>query len=756
MEVVYFDWGGQLVAAEILAPNLQSVYQACLDNSSVEVIELRANSDNNTQSIVADFADGTFDAGNPTGIHRKERLSITYSLDKEFVWEVRALRKDFPVTVHQNHVLANEPRSLCLYVEPWSSVERAWTPELFVKRIFWWLRETANGTIHDNEQPIEQLFFTSRYQLVLPSNYLKEQGSEVNELTIDIVQNNRNVTTLIGSYKSSRSDSSGPSFITVPVVLDPIENVPVEEYPHTLGQLQIQLEQKKSGIVELLKAAVSSQVTEKGIGIEENKPVILLVATPRIRNGNVERVDYHGFLIELQLAKLGEQLGVLCQAPGQKTWYKEVKLIESNQHVLESEQWKSISICPVSVSSYPSRKEIRQYSGISREDEGPNGIIAGVGALGGMLAKIWGRECWGEWAYIDDDILKPHNITRHIASHSYVGLPKSTTVGTMVANIHDFDNDNLIQHVEGSVISDAPDVVNLIRRSELLVDATTTLNVPREISKKNNYPRTANVFITPSGMSAVLLLEDNERTIRCNSLEAQYYRAILSNEWGESHLSGHLGKLWLGAGCREATVTISDELIHLHAAILSRQIRKNFSKGTAKICVWDYQEDSGGITPHDIVVFPAKSKVISGWKVCWDDGFIMEANRFRDESLPNETGGVLLGIVDQKDKTITLVKACNAPEESISTPTSFERGEYKSKQLLTNCLERTGGIVTYVGEWHSHPKGCLPQQSQADIHQLDFVTTALKEDGLPALMLIISDTSFAYYIDGDGAEIDFN
>ncbi len=78
MEVVYFDWGGQLVAAEILAPNLQSVYQACLDNSSVEVIELRANSDNNTQSIVADFADGTFDAGNPTGIHRKERLSITH------------------------------------------------------------------------------------------------------------------------------------------------------------------------------------------------------------------------------------------------------------------------------------------------------------------------------------------------------------------------------------------------------------------------------------------------------------------------------------------------------------------------------------------------------------------------------------------------------------------------------------------------------------------------------------------------------
>lgn len=159
MKIDYFDWGGSRVNSDLLDPVVQKVHQTCLDNSSSEVIELKLDSKKNTQSIIAEFADGTFDIDNSVGIARVERLSITYAPERDFCWEVRALRKDFPVTIHQNHVLEGEPRSLCLYVEPWLSVERSWTPELFIKRIFWWLRETANGTIHGDEQPLEQLFF---------------------------------------------------------------------------------------------------------------------------------------------------------------------------------------------------------------------------------------------------------------------------------------------------------------------------------------------------------------------------------------------------------------------------------------------------------------------------------------------------------------------------------------------------------------------------------------------------------------------
>ena len=746
MEVDFFEWGGLCVESGQLDTDVHRVYKACLDNSSCEVLELKSDSDKKTQSIVAEFADGTFSIDNSVGIGRVERLAITYVPDSSFCWEVRALRKDFPVTIHQNHVLEDEPRSLCLYVEPWLSVERSWTPEVFIKRIFWWLRETANGTIHGDDQPLEQLFFSSPYSVVLPENYFCDEVSKQKKISFSMIESGDGTTkTLIGDYADNNTVNK-TFCVAIPIILEPVENGPVEEYQYTLGQLQVLLEKRGTGVVDRLKSGVLDRVNEDGIGIQNQKRefVLLLIGMPRIRNDVIEKIETLGFMVDLSFGVLGEKLGVLFRAPDQNKWYRDA-LGKS-----DGDSWKEVPVFPVSVTTYPTREEIRQHSGIPKENIIPNGIIAGVGALGGLIAKIWSRECWGEWTYIDDDILKSHNIVRHVSTRHGVGFAKSMVVDSIVNGIHDFKSDNSPKHFVGSAVSDDPEIVKRIEEADLLVDATTTLYVPREISRKEIYPRTVSVFITPSGMSSVMLLEDVERNIRCNTLEAQYYRAILNSEWGDRHLSGHLGKLWVGAGCREVTIALSNELIHLHAAILSRQIRKSSALPTARICIWDCQDDVGGVDSHDVKVFSTQSTTISGWEVSWDNGFLGEAKKHREEALPNETGGLLFGIIDQKDKTITLVKACRAPDNSVSTPTSFERGAYKSTKILDDCHERTGGIVTYVGEWHSHPIGCAALPSQDDVGQLHFLTSALQIDGIPALMLIISDSSFGLYIEGEG------
>nr|WP_228718854.1 hypothetical protein [Klebsiella pneumoniae] len=46
-----------------------------------------------------------------------------------------------------------------------TAVERNWTPERFIERIFWWLRESAEQRLHREDQPLEQLFYMSPYQL---------------------------------------------------------------------------------------------------------------------------------------------------------------------------------------------------------------------------------------------------------------------------------------------------------------------------------------------------------------------------------------------------------------------------------------------------------------------------------------------------------------------------------------------------------------------------------------------------------------
>jgi len=75
---------------------------------------------------------------------------------------------------------------------------------------------------------------------------------------------------------------------------------------------------------------------------------------------------------------------------------------------------------------------------------------------------------------------------------------------------------------------DAKWLSDLLTDKDLIIDAPTTLEVPRNLSVMDRPARVATVFMTPSGMASVLLLEDQAGAIRSLSLEAQYYRAILT------------------------------------------------------------------------------------------------------------------------------------------------------------------------------------------------------------------------------------
>lgn len=99
---------------------------------------------------------------------------------------------------------------------------------------------------------------------------------------------------------------------------------------------------------------------------------------------------------------------------------------------------------------------------------------------------------------------------------------------------------------------------------------------------------------------------------------------------------------------------------------------------------------------------------------------------------------------------ITLVKACSAPENSKESPSSFTRGAYDSDEVLENCERRTAGVVSYVGEWHSHPPSCEALPSSLDIGQLNFLSSSLQVDGMPAVMMIIADSSIGFYLDDKG------
>ncbi len=739
---------------------------ACQRNSAFEVVELRRkvsgeSGDSNrpvVDGIVVECCDGTVPSRNPAGINNSERLVLLHGPELVTPHEVRALRVGFPVTPHQNHVLPGDPASLCLYFEPWSAVERTWTPEKHLQRILWWLRETALEKLHRSDQPLERLYFVSQFQIVLPADFNERVTNPLEILQIACARSRQSGTLLRGKFVSqstAKSDELEPGLDSLVIEVPPTVVTSIERYPATLGELDDQLEARNSGLLAALVSTIKKDVTSAGLPIASPKVqhTLLLLKIPVIRvvGAQSERIDVIGFIVQhTNLASLGIACGAAIDGTDGKAYADNSLSIVAGtgKATPSSEAWRNLTIEPVDVRVAFTRKDARKASGISDGGAEFQGVIAGVGALGGCMADLWCRTGWGSWTFIDDDILHAHNLVRHIAKDPHIGWAKVDAVAKMAeltwptakkptavaAKVTDFSND---------------DVKKAIAGAQLLVDATTTLEVPRDLSDRKDSPRMASVFFTPSGRDSVLLLEDASRKVRLYSIEAQYYRSILNSKWGDAHLNGHHGAYWVGGGCRDISGVLSQEVVQLHGSTLARQVRLLTAKNEAQIRVWSLDEDTGSLACETVPVEEPREAKRGEWRVVWDEGLAEKLKEIRAESLPNETGGVILGYVDQKHKAIHVVDALSAPRDSIASQSEFIRGAADLREAIERAAALTANIVGYLGEWHSHPRHTSSTPSSTDKSLLVHLAETLVMDGIPALMIIVAENDISVSV-GEG------
>nr|VFK57006.1 MAG: ThiF family protein [Candidatus Kentron sp. TUN]VFK59865.1 MAG: ThiF family protein [Candidatus Kentron sp. TUN]VFK64902.1 MAG: ThiF family protein [Candidatus Kentron sp. TUN] len=767
MGIEYIEFGQSLPGLEpkhLETEEARELLEACFSHPDFDVIELRrfesdeegGVSKNSADIIVVECCDGTVPSRNPVGIKPRERLALVYRPGAHRPYEARALRGDFPVTSHQNHVNKGEPADLCLYFEPWSAVERSWTPQRFLARILWWLRETAQGTLHRADQAVEQLYFDSGIEIVLPPDFSEKIDKldqllylEASSCGIDKSVIPRVVRGFFADAEVARKAQNIPFADPLLVSVDPVIHGMIERHPWTLGELHDQLAGRDSGLLASLNAAIKKTVSSEGIEIpKEKRSTLLILGIPMRREagGDVERREIRGFEVAIALSKLGEASGVLFKDENKRRAYREVNLFPVNGSIgqTQTETWCDIPILPIKISTSVTRNNVRRASGLSEEHSEFQGVLAGVGALGGHLADIWSREGWGNWCLVDDDILKPHNIVRHVGKDIHVGCSKAVVVSGFI-NMNFAPDYSKALGIHAKITDTTnKDVQQAISSASLLVDATTTLEAPRDLSILDSTPRAASVFLTPSGASSVLLLEDEKRCMRLLNLEAQYYRALLNNDWGKKHLEGHFGGIQVGGGCRDVSFVLSNELIHLHAATLARQVRILSARPDACIRTWELDDKTGALAAHEVPISEPVSLRIDEWRIIWDENLRKKLYDIRAEKLPNETGGILLGYFDQKLKSIHVVDALPAPLDSDASTSGFTRGISGLNDALGECALRTANIVGYVGEWHSHPKYASSRPSTRDIELLAYLAQEMATDGLPALMAIVGENNICF------------
>ncbi|HHF7367320.1 TPA: ThiF family adenylyltransferase [Legionella bozemanae] len=742
----YIKFGEELPDKSIMSLHIikaQETYRACSRSNIFTVVELRTQQDDNftNEIIVVDCVNDFVPTQNKVGIQYTERLALIFSSDGTKIPEVRALRKNFPDTIHQNLIHEGEPKSLCLYAEKWSAVERYWTPQHHLKRVQEWLEKVALDKLHEADQPVENIYFDTGYKLVLPTNFTEEILKQDQSFTLIPVQCPIQTMILRGEFTKKKDENK--SLICIVLNLTPQVHGKIKNYPLTLGQVHNQLSDTNNDLIQLIR----EKVKEHAINFESAKSqvnvykdhvfLILNIPIKRDVNSDVERVEVRGFLIKKNVVQIAQDFGDVDVHAGKAGLVLNPVL---------STAWQSTPIYPIDINKDFDRNEAQKISDIMPDDANFIGAIIGVGALGSALINSWARCGWGIWTMIDDDLLHPHNLARHIAFNSQIGQHKANAVKEIVQCIYN-DKTNAFTPICDNFYSNKNDEIkNVVSLASLIVDVSTTIEIPRDLSLLPDRGRAVSAFFTPSGLTAVMLFEDSLNEIKLDVLELQYYRAIISRQWGEDHLNITNEPIRVGGSCSDLSLSLSNEFVQLHAATLARQVRLQHKKPDAKIQIWKLEPETGGIFTDIINPLTPIINKINGWRIVWDSETQAKVRGLRKSRLPQETGGIILGYIDQKINSIYIVDALPAPTDSISDDQGFIRGIEQVKEVVNSASKRTNGLVTYIGEWHSHPPGVSSNPSKLDSELVNDLAFKLYENGQPGIILIVGEVAESWVI----------
>lgn len=745
MPLQYHDLAG-FAPANRAALRLQYTLELChaIDrNQDVSLLQvLRPVDGSDREVLVIDVKCDEIPNRNPFGLRSPERLAVVVGASGRSPPEVLALRQDFPRVMHTNATPAGEPRSLCLYFEPHRSVMRSWTAPKFLRRIQWWLLKTSQGALHAADQPLELPFFDTGWEIVIPAEFdqLRQRGDLRFFASFVEPSHLRGTSTLMlkaAAVGNAKAEGLGIAIIDCP----PIVQGTRTDIPSTLGFAADELERRGLDLAALLRDNLWRQIQPNGEtlkGASDRFVVMLNMPVCRDPGAAPERTQRLALLTTVGRLELGLRLGAYTRVDGQV--YKDTPI---GGRAPKEGDWRSLLTLPAAVLDAPSRKAFRALSATPNEGPGA-GVLVGAGALGSELLNLWTRAGWGSWTIVDSDHVKPHNLARHSAFFDQVGQPKARACQSLVEIVYGSEG------VARTIVADACDRTNeavgaALAGASLVIDCSTTVDFPRLTSADAHAARHASVFLTPSGRGSVLLLEDERRQYRLRTLEAQYYRALLNHAWGQHHLDGHLGSFWSGASCRDISYKLPHSSIVAHAATLAEQLIRRHEQPQAAIQVWHRDPATGAVEVFDVPVHAPIVRPRGPLAVHLDRGLEDKLRQLRTEMLPTESGGVLLGYHDLNLGEAVIVDVLPPPPDSRHSTGHFDRGVEGLLESYSEVQRRTGNVVSYLGEWHSHPSGHNARQSPDDLLQLFKLALGMADDGLPVIQLIVGERDLELY-----------
>ncbi|MFI3293063.1 MAG: ThiF family adenylyltransferase [Rikenellaceae bacterium] len=669
-------------------------------------------------------------------IRSKEIIIIVCNVKDKATPLVFASREDFPLGLpHTNAMEVERPVSLCVTETDFKESKMNFSSTVFIDQIREWMRKAARGALHSEDQPLEP-FFNARKVITIPTLNLKGVHS-----LYEVESNFYRIYDYIESSEVTYHD-----IYSIPC--SPITAGCISKVPIILKDLDV-IATSKGSLSNVICTILNNILSRacKTVTIRDHFASFLVII-PLTRDGHIdtpETYNMYFYSLKSTIWEIGVILGLFKQKEKKRTINPTVV------NRINNETLKDLCIEQyLAILDFSSLHASLFGGGVLDQSEM---TLIGVGSLGSNILDSFVRLGFGRWNLIDNDILLPHNLARHVLMDNSVGKKKvaemayyyNRTVNDSICNPIDLDFNDIV---------DASQALDRLKTSSLILDCSTSIQVSRILSNDINdiFGRRASVFLSPRGTDVVFLMEDADRLQRLDLLEMAYYQTIIENSELHDHLSvPSNGTIRYNRNsCREITSKIDYSNVKLNASIAAKEIVRRLKEPNAFASIWRIDADSSEVRRFEIPCSSWSQFDVSdgGWKVCINKSLIENIRVRRDEKLDTdnvETGGVLMGSFDVQRHLIYIYHSIPAPYDSIETQSSFTRGGAELQQNIINVEQISGGQCVYIGEWHSHPHFCSTQMSSTD--EKLFKVLEVESRGIhPIAMMIVGDNDESIYL----------
>lgn len=636
---------------------------------------------------------------------------------------VVSMREDFPHGhVHTSFERGVEGPNLCIWEENWPDLSAMLNGQILVERIRSWLSRMADGSLHGDDQAPEPLIPISAHTLVLPPGPMPDQ------IYIVGAQEVAGRATIVADLKPSNHQVLVPSLSLLKLTAEPQVHRGLKARPRDLRELAARIGEMG---VDLSADLATWLKHDAQLAVASESQLLLIIFIP-MRKAEIEDIENYevwAYSSTKMLAEIGEEAGVTDTSTASGTRRTTALLVKPTGELpkVQLDSWRVVWRL--------NRRAARVFSGLKLPSD-LKLVAVGAGAIGSNVVLGSAKAGLGHWTVIDDDIVLPHNTVRQTQGDLGVGYSKAEVLCFQANSLHaETDHTPIIADVldQGK---DAAEIENALLAADLAIDFSAS---PAVVGWMSDTPvrRAASFFFGPDGQDLVLLAEDEARALTLDTVEAQYFAAIAVDERLAGHLnSARADKIRYANACQDLTRPLPTWQVQMLSAIAVGRLPKIAEEESAAATIWRLDPISGAVSVVDVKVAPTQRVVGNGWRIVLSDAALSSVKEFRRASLPNETGGVLLGTFDVVRRIVHVVAALPAPSDSRQSPTHFVRGARDLKPRIEAMAAATAGRLGYLGEWHSHPDHAAALPSADDEGVFSYLSAHIGPTGAPFIVMI--------------------